>query len=343
MIDHEVDLEELGDSSLSSELDLEDLSDSLHSAELDLEDLRESSLSQAEVDNAASDAVDQDNLVMTLPDIPCDSDSHPSEEKDILAPDIDEQIQQRLTRLKFFTQAWSSKDSSCLNSSIIPEAETEALKADEDEAVEVVPVESTEEDRQQFNSWYYAQVDNPHKHHIASPSKYLPLSDIPSSLSTPSHLPHPMNMDTSYMTSTSEQQMVAMAVTSHTSDPTRAPSGFVKFETSKQQDLLNVMNILCYVQVYMVTMILTVSIILDKLNSEISMCSSQPYSFTKSSDPPLMDTHSQPAKQVPCQELVQGGVQEVQVSSLGSSDNEYVPPWRRIGNRYTKLHSSQMF
>ena len=77
------------------------------------------------------------------------------------AEDVDEQIRQRLTKLKFFSNAWE-KSSAGAKPSLSKEIQIKALNIDteatESSVDEAVPVESTEEDRRAFNDWYYEKL-----------------------------------------------------------------------------------------------------------------------------------------------------------------------------------------
>ena len=66
----------------------------------------------------------------------------------------------RLTRLQFFSQTWA-QNSGIPSSSLTPIGVPAVLdNAEKDSnACEIVPVESSEQDRRAFNDWYYAKVD----------------------------------------------------------------------------------------------------------------------------------------------------------------------------------------
>ena len=372
MSDLDFDMEELADSSLNPDTNMEDFADSsLSPAEAAAReaacadcDAADNSFTSQNTGEPQEPHYLADKLVMTLPNVPGDSVSNPPEVENILVHDIDEQIQQRLTRLKFFTQAWS-QNSPSFNSTTLSKDEADAARTIVETVSEIVPVESTEEDREEFNAWYYSQIDNPDKRHNDSASKYQSCSGTCSPLSNTFDLPNPMNIDTTtYMTSISDQQMMAMASTSHTSDPTMIspPSDIEKSEISKQQELLDVMTSLFHMQVNVVLMmVFTLSIILNNLNMELFKCAYVPDPSISSSDSAVLC--AQPAEDSHLHELGHGHVQreqdqgahgvqdqvaqEVQVQGLQGASrvltgNGYVPPWKRIGISYTKFHSAQL-
>ena len=103
---------------------------------------------RSEMNLQLSDIEEQDDLF--LPDVPHDSEDDAAEASASVIDD--DEIQRRLTRLKFFSQAWSQP------------AEVSNIKAscsiaEPREKDNTAAVISTEADRLDFNQWYYATVE----------------------------------------------------------------------------------------------------------------------------------------------------------------------------------------
>ena len=303
-----------------------------------------------------------DQVVLILPEVPHEPGNDADHVSEVSGEEIDEQIRQRLIKLLFFSKAWaqnSSNSSSSPNPAVIEEI-TEVVIGDSKSSpeIEIIPMESTEQDRQSFNNWYYAKVDKLPDHHVRNDHFIESDFKCQSCLKTSPVLPtKTSSQDSLEMTNTGQKQGMDMVTTcwnqgknlSNTwqdmdmvntgqSGDTDSNSNPFNHKGSEQQELLDVITNLCYMQAYVVTMVITANIILNKLN----MISSQLYGVHCHPEPGQTEPghaelgHSEPGQAEPGQsEPVQEQeepVQEVHVSSLNFDECWTLPPvkWKEI-------------
>ena len=213
----------------------------------------------------------EDQLVLTLPDVPLDCDSDHTETFNSFEDDVDENIRQRLTKLQFFSKVWAH------GSPLISSVEHLSLKlgiesvndGSEFDATDIVPVVGTEEERQHFNDWYYArigksnEVEN-YQIHNSPVSTDQSGTKVSSSLS-PANNPVLTHLSKSSLRNGTENNKVFNTINrSHS------------VEDTKQEDLLDFIFTLCYMEVNVVTMVITATLILDKLNKVMAGFDSNP-------------------------------------------------------------------
>ena len=285
---------------------------------------------------------DEDHLVLVLPDVPEDSDSEAVERLDIFGDNIDEKLKQRLTKLQFFSRAWTQDSSFALQANRDPFNISEAFTEDVEsgKSTEIPPIVSTEEDRIQFNDWYYTKVGRPQDHQLEILDTLCQscTSAAPTKISG-----YPLNTPSKDKLSMSSISSVAKDILITNSNP-----NIDSFEIKKQQGLLDVIHDLCYMQVYVVTMVISASIFLDRLNMVIRNIKSAP-DYLLSSNHASADLATQPSREAYPPEpghLDMDDVQGDQVVTQGLSWWNVSPwrrqgtgtPWRRQGIIVTKLY-----
>ena len=280
--------------------------------------------------SATPGPADWDHLLLSLPEVPYDAEPVHAGTAGILEEDIDDNIQKRLTKLQFFSRTWSKMSENPDFSSI--SVKPDLLQSEEEikvsEPIDFVPVKSTEAERQAFNDWYYAKV--------GQVNHYQPSSD----LSTSSHLTNPTLTslkDTSLINPSSEPQMADLTILKGQASDTSMTyltSYSAKPDMSKQHQLLDVITNLCYMQLNVVTMVMTATILLDKLSKITTKAGNIPDQFLiNNPDPALIVTPPSSKTQEPDHS---SSVQGVYVSSDSISLGT-VTSWRMNGIVYTKL------
>ena len=158
-----------------------------------------------------------DQVVLLLPDVPHEP-GNDTGVVDVSGEEIDEQIRTRLTKLQFFSKTWaqnSSTLSSSLNPAAIEEISEDGIEDSKSSPEhEMIPVESTKQDRQNFNNWYYDQVDKTPDYYVRN--EHFAESDFkyPSCLKSSTVLPNKVSTeDCLDMTNTSQYQGRIMIVT----------------------------------------------------------------------------------------------------------------------------------
>ena len=297
----------------------------------DLEDCDNMLEGEVERNLETEDLTDQ--LMLVLPDVPQDSDSFTADLAKVCGDDIDQQIQQRLTKLQFFSQTWA-KDSSKYSSSLPHTALSEVLDVEVDTKAsddDIAPVMSTEEDRAEFNKWYYAKVDG------------LPCqSNLPHSAASTLITTSTLNMPSqpnSNMISTSELQCSDKVITSQSSDPfmTSSTCNMANLERRRQEQQLEIITNLCFMQANVVAMLMTAIHILEKINRSSRFASKCDH-FTNGPASAPMVTQPIVGDFLPAQEVVEPGQGGVQVTSVTSAQCcVRVTPWRKKGLIFTKL------
>ena len=108
----------------------------------------------------SGDIILEDQLPLVLPDVPQGSESEAPEVT--FENYIDEEIRQRLIKLRFFSKAWAQKSSLGLNAeseafnNIEKEGETAVAEVDASKDDEIVPIITN---RRQFNDWYFLRLE----------------------------------------------------------------------------------------------------------------------------------------------------------------------------------------
>ena len=155
-----------------------------------------------------------------------------------------------------------------------------------------------------------------------------------------------IDMTPSSELSSESKNTIKMPITSQTCGTIMAnsTSNIVTFDTDKQQELLDLITNLCYMQASVVTMVITASIILDQLNMIPTLPNIPTSQPILGSDLPVhvkQDGPGQGGKPPPQSEqvlpvvLLKDNVQ--QVISVSSVNVWNVTPWKRKGIVYSKL------
>ena len=268
-----------------------------------------------------------DQTILLLPDVPQDLDHHSSDLSENTNVDIDEQIRQRLIKLQLFSKVWAKSSENSI-SSLSPNLEIESSEkteapseaSDHFSDVEIVPLESTEQDRIAFNNWYYAKVDK----HPNQPKSGTPVPVVSSVSELPMSIPNMANMVPN-------------------SDHWNIPMYHNPVERN-QPELLEIISNLCLMQATVVNMVMSASLIMNKLDSLLMFARSNGQdksTNTPQSTPPPCDIHPSECYSPDLEQdklSNTGYFKEFPVSNAPSSQCcRTVTPWKTKGVVLTKV------
>ena len=209
------------------------------------EDLRASSC-ESETDDKVNSQNMTDHVDLVLPEVPQDLNIDTADLADIPTGDIDDQLLKRLSKLQFFSKVWDQKSEK--SDTLLPPKDLSESCENNDMLIAdlAVPVESTEHDRQEFNDWYYARIG----------CTQLCQSSTPVPVSSPSSdfrisIPNEAISNTVPISELNSNDMV----------------------NTSQQELLEIITNLCFMQTQVVAMVIIATTLLDKLD-RIFKCTS---------------------------------------------------------------------